>query len=41
MVTLIKGKSFKPETMSAVRQALGPDQVGLLILMPMLPNAET
>jgi hypothetical protein len=32
MVTLIKGKSFKPETMSAVRQALGSDQVGLLIL---------
>ena len=32
MVTLIKGKSFKPETTSAVRQALGPDQVGLLIL---------
>jgi hypothetical protein len=32
MVTLIKGKSFKPETVSAVRQAIGPDQVGLLIL---------
>jgi hypothetical protein len=32
MVTLIKGQSFKPETMSAVRQALGSDQVGLLIL---------
>jgi predicted O-methyltransferase YrrM len=32
MVTLLKGKSFKPETMSAVRQALGSDQVGLLIL---------
>jgi len=32
MVTLIKGKSFKPETMSAVREALGSDQVGLLIL---------
>ncbi len=32
MVTLVKGKSFKPETMSAVRQALGSDQVGLLIL---------
>ena len=32
MVTLIKGKSFKQETVSAVRQALGPDQVGLLIL---------
>jgi len=32
MVTLINGQSFKPETMSAVRQALGSDQVGLLIL---------
>jgi L-amino acid N-acyltransferase YncA len=32
MVTLVKGKSFKPETMSAVHQALGSDQVGLLIL---------
>jgi L-amino acid N-acyltransferase YncA len=32
MVTLVKGKSFKPETMSAVHQALGLDQVGLLIL---------
>jgi predicted O-methyltransferase YrrM len=32
MVTLLKGQSFKPETMSAVRQALGSDQVGLLIL---------
>jgi predicted O-methyltransferase YrrM len=32
MVTLIKGHSFKPETMSAVRQALGSEQVGLLIL---------
>jgi len=32
MVTLVKGQSFKPETMSAVRQALGSDQVGLLIL---------
>jgi predicted O-methyltransferase YrrM len=31
-VTLIKGQSFKPETVSAVRQALGPDKVGLLIL---------
>jgi hypothetical protein len=29
---LVKGKSFKRETMSAVRQALGSDQVGLLIL---------
>ena len=32
MVTLVKGKSFKPETMSAVRYALDSDQVGLLIL---------
>jgi predicted O-methyltransferase YrrM len=32
MVTLVKGQSFKPETMSAVRQALGSNQVGLLIL---------
>jgi predicted O-methyltransferase YrrM len=32
MVTLVEGQSFKPETMSAVRQALGSDQVGLLIL---------
>jgi predicted O-methyltransferase YrrM len=32
MVTLVRGHSFKPETMSAVREALGPDQVGLLIL---------
>lgn len=32
MVTLVKGQSFKPETMVAVRQALGSDQVGLLIL---------
>lgn len=32
MVTLVKGQSFKPETISAVRQALGSDQVGLLIL---------
>jgi predicted O-methyltransferase YrrM len=32
MVTLIKGQSFKPETVSAVRQALDSDQVGLLIL---------
>src|SRR5215475_6934102 len=28
MVTLIKGQSFKPETMSAVRQALGANQAG-------------
>ena len=32
MVTLIKGQSFRPETISAVRQGLGSDQVGLLIL---------
>ena len=32
MVTLVKGQSFKPEAMSAVRRALGSDQVGLLIL---------
>jgi hypothetical protein len=32
MVTVVKGQSFKPETMSAVREALGPDQVELLIL---------
>jgi len=32
MVTLVKGKSFKPETMSAVREALASDQIGLLIL---------
>ena len=32
MVTLVKGRSFKPETMSTVRQALGSDQVGMLIL---------
>jgi hypothetical protein len=31
-VTLIKGQSFKPETVSAVLRALGPDEVGLLIL---------
>jgi predicted O-methyltransferase YrrM len=32
MVTLVRGHSFKPETMSAIREALGSDQVGLLIL---------
>src|SRR5262245_64469038 len=31
MVTLVKGQSFRPETMAAVHQALGSDQVGLLI----------
>ena len=32
MVTLIKGRSFDPETISAVHQALGSDEIGLLIL---------
>ena len=32
LVTLIKGQSFKPETISAVHQTLGSDQIGLLIL---------
>ena len=32
LVTLIKGQSFKPETISAVHQALGSKQIGLLIL---------
>jgi four helix bundle protein len=32
MVTLIKGRSFVPETISAVHQALGSDEIGLLIL---------
>src|SRR5215831_2100133 len=32
MVTLIKGQSFKPETMSAVNETLRGDKVGLLIL---------
>jgi hypothetical protein len=32
LVTLIKGHSFKPETVSAVGRLLGSDQVGLLIL---------
>jgi hypothetical protein len=32
LVTLIKGQSFKPEAISAVHQALGSDEVGLLIL---------
>jgi hypothetical protein len=32
LVTLVKGQSFKPEAMSAVRQALGSDHVGLLVL---------
>jgi len=32
MVTLVEGKSFKPETKSAVRETLDSDQIGLLIL---------
>ena len=32
MVTLIKGRSFDPETVSAVHQALGSEEIGLLIL---------
>src|SRR5262249_50117505 len=32
MVTLIKGRSFDLETISAVHQALGADEIGLLIL---------
>src|SRR5213592_2077308 len=32
MVTLIKGRSFAPETISAVHQALGSEEIGLLIL---------
>src|SRR5216117_2647030 len=32
MVTLIKGRSFDLQTISAVRQALGADEIGLLIL---------
>jgi hypothetical protein len=32
MVTLVKGQSFKVETVSAVRHSLGSDQVGLLVL---------
>jgi len=32
IVTLIKGRSFRPETISAVHQALGSDELGLLIL---------
>jgi cephalosporin hydroxylase len=32
LVTLIKGQSFKPETVSAVHRALGPDKICLLIL---------
>jgi len=32
MVTLIKGRSFERGTVAAVRQALGADEIGLLIL---------
>jgi predicted O-methyltransferase YrrM len=32
MVTLVKGQSFKPETMSAVHRTLGSEQIGLLVL---------
>src|SRR5499426_4477401 len=31
-VTLIKGQSFKPDTVAAVRRVLGSDPIGLLIL---------
>jgi predicted O-methyltransferase YrrM len=32
MVTLIKGRSFHPETISAVHRSLGSNEIGLLIL---------
>ena len=32
MITLIKGRSFDPQTIAAVHQALGSDEIGLLIL---------
>ena len=32
MVTLIKGRSFNPETICAVHQALGSNEIGLLVL---------
>jgi len=32
MVTIVKGRSFQPATISAVNQALGSDEIGLLIL---------
>ena len=32
MVTLIKGRSFDPETIAAVHQALGSNEIGVLIL---------
>jgi phosphinothricin acetyltransferase len=31
-ITLIKGRSFDPETISAIHRALGSDEIGLLIL---------
>ena len=32
MVTIVKGRSFQPATISAVNQAFGSDEIGLLIL---------
>jgi cephalosporin hydroxylase len=32
MITLIKGRSFDPQTIAAVHQALASDEIGLLIL---------
>src|SRR5215212_9477513 len=32
MVTIVKGRSFQPATISAVNQTLGSDEIGLLIL---------
>src|SRR6266446_8809582 len=32
MVTLVKGRSFDPETIAAVHQALGSNEIGVLIL---------
>jgi predicted O-methyltransferase YrrM len=32
LVTLIKGRSFDPATISAVNEAVGPDKIGLVIL---------
>jgi phosphinothricin acetyltransferase len=32
MITLIKGRSYAPETVSAVHQALASDEIGLLVL---------
>src|SRR6059036_408855 len=33
MITFIKGRSFDPETIAGVHQALGSDEIGLLILV--------